>query len=147
MLDVARDGRQAAARDVMGPTPVTVTQDTPLLEVLHLMVVAEIGGVAVIGDGGAVVGVIAASDVLRVVDQVFDGEIDDGPDGDQGESLTPFRARDVMTPEPVWVGPDTPTTEVARLMRERGIHRVLVGVGGRLDGIVTTFDLIALLRS
>lgn len=134
------------AEDVMERDPVTVAASTPILEVLHLLVVAQISGVAV-GDVGEIVGVIAASDLLRAVDQVFDSEIDESPAGDQEESLSTLRAVDVMTPEPIWVAPDTPAAVVARLMRERGIHRVLVGTEGHLEGIVTTFDLLRLLET
>ncbi|MBK9034915.1 MAG: CBS domain-containing protein [Myxococcales bacterium] len=134
-----------SAKDVMGRDPVTVAADTPLLDVLHLMVVAQIGGVAVVGDRGAVVGVITAADLLRAVDQVSDDDLDELPTGAGEESLSALRAADILSPEPIWVAPDTPAATIARLMRARGVHRVLVGVDGHLEGIVTTFDLIGLL--
>lgn len=54
-----------------------------------------------------------------------------------------FRIRDIMTPDPVTVSPDTPVTEVARLMIDMSIGGVpVVDNEGDLLGIVTESDLI-----
>lgn len=48
-----------------------------------------------------------------------------------------------MTPDPVTVGPETPVTELARLMIDRGIGGVpVVSDDGDLLGVVTESDLI-----
>ncbi|MCC6030731.1 MAG: CBS domain-containing protein [Desulfurococcales archaeon] len=53
-------------------------------------------------------------------------------------------ASDIMTPNPVTVDPDTPVSEIARLMSDLKIGSVIV-VDGRGDmvGIVTSFDIIS----
>jgi CBS domain-containing protein len=51
-------------------------------------------------------------------------------------------AEDITSPNPIWVSPNTPVDRVAQLMQREGIHRVLVGEGGELEGILTTFDLL-----
>lgn len=54
-----------------------------------------------------------------------------------------IKVRDVMTPDPVTVGPETPVTELAKLMIEMQIGGVPVVDGeGDLLGIVTESDLI-----
>jgi len=40
------------------------------------------------------------------------------------------------------VSPEMPLARVAQRMRADGIHRVLVGESGRLEGILTAFDLL-----
>lgn len=50
--------------------------------------------------------------------------------------------RDLMTPDPVVLPPDTPVREAAQAMRDLDIGDVLVVDGGRLCGIVTDRDLV-----
>ena len=50
---------------------------------------------------------------------------------------------DIMEPNPVTVLPDTSVLEVARLLAENRIHRVLVLEKGKLLGIITSLDVIA----
>lgn len=124
------------ARDLMHANAVTVPAHEPLLEVLHLLVVAGIGGVPVVGKRGEVVGILSASDVLRAVEQVCD------EDRDAGDSLQSLTAGDVATPDVIWVSPTASAAQVSRMMREEGIHRVLVGSSDSLAGILTSFDLL-----
>jgi CBS domain-containing protein len=51
-------------------------------------------------------------------------------------------ARDIMTPDPVTVGPDTTVTEAARLMSDKRIGALPVVEKGRMVGLVTEGDLI-----
>lgn len=51
-------------------------------------------------------------------------------------------ARDVMTPRPITVHPDTSVVEVARILLERGISAVPVVDGERIVGIVSEGDLL-----
>jgi CBS domain-containing protein len=81
---------------------------------------------------------------------VHDDEIDpvprEKPDGPI-EQLRAYTASDVATVDVVWVSPETPAPQVARLMRDEGVHRVLVGDNERLEGILTAFDLLRALAS
>lgn len=52
-----------------------------------------------------------------------------------------------MTRGTLSVHPDAPIPEVARRIREHGVHRLLVVEDGRLAGILSTFDLMTLLES
>lgn len=133
----------------MTPHPLTIAADTPVLEVQHLFVVANIGGAPIVDSASKVIGIVSASDLLRMSDQVHDDEIDPQPMSRSGGSLEQLQAlvaSDVATCDVVWVSPDTPASQVARLMRDVGIHRVLVGDNGRLDGILTSFDLLRALE-
>jgi CBS domain-containing protein len=58
------------------------------------------------------------------------------------ESVT-AAIRDVMTTEVVNVGPDTPVPELARVMLDRGVHRLLVlDPDRRPVGVVAVNDLL-----
>lgn len=136
----------------MQPDPISILRDTPFLEVLHLFVVGRIGGAPVVDERGNVLGMLSATDLLRVVDQACDEDLDPEPpregseartdDAELPERLSRLKAIDVVTPDAVWVAPSTSAARVAQLMRAEGIHRVLVGDERRLAGILTAFDLV-----
>ena len=56
--------------------------------------------------------------------------------------MTDLVARDIMTPDPVTVAPETTVTDAARLMSERRIGALPVVEKGRMIGLVTEGDLI-----
>ncbi len=57
-----------------------------------------------------------------------------------------MRASDVMTPDLVQVPRDPTIPEIARVLCENRVHRVLVTDGGRLIGLISTFDLVGVLN-
>lgn len=58
---------------------------------------------------------------------------------DRMQQLT---AADAMSRELVMVRPDATVDEIVRAMSKNRAHRVLVGEGRRLQGVITTFDLM-----
>jgi CBS domain-containing protein len=130
------------ARDLMERNTLRIPAAMPLAEIQHLFVVAGIYGAPVIDPRGAVVGVISAIDLLRATDQALDEDLDPGEPVDPDVRSDSLTAEDIATPDAVWVSPNTPVDRVAQLMQRERIHRVLVGEGGNLEGILTTFDLL-----
>ena len=62
----------------------------------------------------------------------------------QQKVLTMLRVKEVMTTEVVTTRPDTALVDAARLMLERKIGCLPVMEGGRLVGILTESDFVAL---
>lgn len=56
--------------------------------------------------------------------------------------MAELTARDIMTPDPITVGPEMTVTDAAQLMTERHIGALPVVEGGRMVGLVTESDLI-----
>lgn len=110
---------------------VTVSPTTPLSTVHRLFIEEEIHGAPVVDDDGLVVGIISTLDLSRA----FTDELD--PDA----SLA-MTAADIMTPEVVSVAPDARVADVAKVMQDQHIHRVLVVKNRELVGMITTFDLL-----
>ncbi|MDJ1131271.1 CBS domain-containing protein [Streptomyces iconiensis] len=54
----------------------------------------------------------------------------------------PQQVRDLMTPAPVTVAPETPVVDVAQRMRSDDVGAVLVVEDGQLKGLVTDRDLV-----
>jgi CBS domain-containing protein len=150
------------ARDVMQRHVVTVLADASLLDAYRLFVEEEIQGAPVVDADGQVLGVVSSRDLLRAVSEEHDTVLSEshyyrdlaefsGPDWASGpedfqDRLATRTVREVMTEGALTVGLDTPVSEIARTLREHSIHRVLVAEDGRLLGIVSAFDLIALLE-
>ena len=53
-----------------------------------------------------------------------------------------MKVKDVMHKGVDWVSPDTPVTELAKLMREHDIGAIPIGENDRLIGMVTDRDII-----
>ena len=127
----------------------TVSPETSILDVHRMFVEEEIHGAPVVDDDGAVRGVVSTLDLLRAVSE--DAEPARSAYFHADRWLVPERlpdrndelvAADIMTRELVAVPPDMPIAEVAQLLREQHVHRVLVIENGELLGVLTTFDLL-----
>jgi CBS domain-containing protein len=150
------------AGDLMTRAVVSVDPETPLLDVYRLFVTEQIHGAPVVDEEERVIGVVSSSDLLRAIEEERDAALAgseylrdliefSGPDW--GRGLTDFQDRlaqqnvaDVMTRTAVTVQTSTPIAEVARTLREHGIHRAWVQEKGRLCGVISTFDLLPLVE-
>ncbi len=155
------EGPDLTAREIMQPSVVSVSPETPLLAAHRLFVEEEIGGCPVVDDLGQVAGVVTSSDLLRAVTDEYDtilgapdyfkSSLDyrmpnfAGRDDDFQDHLASRTVSEVMTDRAVCVDASAPIGKVARQLQENRIHRVLVVDGDRLIGIISTFDLVALL--
>ncbi len=133
--------------NVMTRDVVTVRPETPLKEVAALLAERRISGVPVCDPPGHVVGVVSEADIL-----VKEEGFPPGPRrslawlfGDESADSTKTAARtagEAMTTPAITVEPIRPTSEVARIMIDRGVNRLPVVLHGELLGIVTRADLV-----
>jgi len=153
------------ARDVMKTEVQTVSPDVPLTELDKLFIENRVTGFPVV-DSERLVGVVSRSDIIRKIatEQSYAEYVSDfyrdlrsfddpGPVdslsklGSQiGSRLESATVKDVMSRDPVTVSADDSVGRVAARLVERRIHRVpVVTSDGRLEGIITSLDLVALL--
>jgi CBS domain-containing protein len=140
------------ANDVMSRDVFEVARKMPLREAVRILMKHHISGAPVVGPDGACVGVISTTDILRWVNQnngrknveghsheiLFDWQIV------EVEGLPYDDVEHFMTPDPVLVGPDTPIPEIAQIMVDGHIHRVIVvDPAHRPIGIVSSTDVLA----
>ncbi len=119
----------ARLAQVMTTDLVTVNQDELADVVASLMDWKRIHHVPVEDNEHRLVGLVTQRTLLRRLARRQDGE--------------PIPVSAVMTRDPVTAGPDTPTLDAVRLMRERRIGCLPVVDGQKLVGIVTERDFLA----
>lgn len=138
------------ARDLMTAPPLTVPPDARFLQIQSLFLEAQIQAAPIADEDGHVLGWVTSTHLMSALDLACDEDIDPGEPldhaGDLKDQLDELTALEIGSPEPVWVAPETPITEVAQRMRKEGIHQVLVGTDGRVAGMLTTFDLLQAVR-
>ena len=133
--------------------PVTVGPDDAVETVLRVMREHELPGVPVVNEAGRCVGIVTESDlVLREDDATL--HLPHHLDIMGGvvfiESWKHFEERvqkayatkvsDMMTADPITIGPEASVHEAARLISSKGHNRLPVVEHGRFLGIVTRLD-------
>jgi predicted transcriptional regulator len=156
------------ARDLMRSPVITLPEDALIEEALEVFEDEGISGVPIVDAALRPVGMLTEHDVARA-DHLRRGRIDDGrewsfgarPDtenvGDDMEDeeeeilsrddyspemLGRTTVRDWMTTRLVAAEPDLSLRKLCRLMQQESVHRVLILQRGRLQGIVTTSDIV-----
>ncbi|MEH0421191.1 CBS domain-containing protein [Streptomyces sp. B21-083] len=113
-------------KEIMTAPVVTVTEDTPVPEIAAVLHGRRISAVPVLDAGGAVVGLVSEYDLL---------------------ARSGGTAAQVMTRTVISVTEDTDVDDVRHLLVERRIRRVPVLAAGRLVGIISRSDVVALLTT
>jgi len=89
-------------------------------------------------DGGKVIGIISARDVMKDLYQQLS----------KGEAVTlkqmdeTFKVKDIMTPVPKTIPPDTEIEDAMAILMNAGFHALPVVENDELKGIVTYHDLL-----
>lgn len=149
----------ATAQDIMSTDLMTVTPSTSLTQFARICIEDNISGCPVVGIDGRIEGIVSKTDLLE---RLLEGGHNYAatPDrrhlmglGEEGvfaadgaaasEEELYGRVEDIMVENPITVSPDTPVNDVARLMAEHRIHRIIVEQGGQPLGIITSLDFIA----
>src|SRR5262245_6609953 len=119
------------AAELMTTPVMTIPQDTPLREAALLLSNKDISGAPVVDAKGGCLGVLSSRDFVTWAGQ---GE----EEGEQLRFLAPWgemidvgeapenAIRNYMTARPVTVAPTTPIGDLAQVMIDAHIHRVLV---------------------
>jgi CBS domain-containing protein len=142
------------AADVMTPDVICAAPETPVSELIRLMLDNRISAVPIVADGH-IVGIVSEGDLLRRA------ETGTEPHPSRWLELATSTSRlaaaytrthgrkaaDVMTHEVVTIPDTAPIAEIAQLLEVRRIKRVPVMRDGRLVGIVSRRNLLQALAS
>jgi CBS domain-containing protein len=129
-------------KDVMSSPVMTVTPTTRIKQAAAMLVRHGFNAVPVV-DNGELVGIVSEADLLP---------LESSPDP-RAHVLrwpplvgsTPQLVGEVMTREVLALPPDADAADAARLMLDNGVKSIPVVLGGRVVGIVTRRDLLAVL--
>lgn len=146
------------AKDIMNREVVCVYVHNDVRELARLLVEKHISGVPVLDERDNLVGVVSQTDVLHYhlstgQEVISESDFYKRPFHDEISFRKGFHVEDfnvatvqeIMTPVLFTATEETPVSELAALMYEKKIHRVLITKDQKLRGIVTTMDLIKLL--
>jgi CBS domain-containing protein len=149
--------------DIMRTEVLAAGADWSLETLADFLVDNSISGAPVTTEQGELVGVVSLTDIVRQ-SSMSDSHDDTGNTHDvylyeleshmSREELrvfhtredSPVRVSDIMTPMIFRVDRDTSLQEVAETMLKGRIHRVFVTEDGVLTGIVTTLDMLQVIR-
>lgn len=133
-------------RDVMTKDVIGIGPEAALKEAARRMITASVSGLVVADDQGSLVGVISEADFVKteagrradtragLLRWLFPAKT--FPDSEQ-------RVGDVMTTDPVTIGPDADHAEAARLMGKARVKRLpVVDHDGKLVGIISRSDIL-----
>jgi len=148
-------------KDLMSPDVMTVGDEMTTDELARYLIEREISGAPVVDSQGHLVGVVSMTDIGRNLAEPSDlmssrGSSfyrDDSSEftlEDLGQRYVEERSvtvRDVMTPVVHQVPVTASVAEVARIMVEQHIHRLVVTEGKDPVGIITSTDLLKMVAN
>jgi CBS domain-containing protein len=147
--------------EIMDREPATVTPDTSVREVIEVLQTHDLPGVPVVDEVRKVVGIVTESDLV-ITDEESDFHLPHfvnimGADiflestkhfEKRAQKAFASNAADMMTADPLTVGPDEPAEHAAKLISQKHHNRLpVVDDEGRLVGVVTRIDVLAALTS
>lgn len=143
MDDDARASAALLVEDAAEAAKYRVYPETPLTEVVGLIVRRGLRAVPVVGERYEVLGIITTGDALsRVLREA-------GPDEGEteaGASRPALTARDVMTRAVLCVSESQPLVDAARMMVNRKVEQLPVVRDGELVGLITRHGVLRALH-
>lgn len=147
------------ARDVMNPDLLTVADEMTTDDLARYLIEHEISGAPVVDSEGHLIGVVSMTDIGRALAETADlasplsmdfyrNDRADLSLEELGQRYVEERSlvvRDVMTPIIYQVPATASARDVARLMIEHHIHRLVVTERKEPIGIITSMDLLRII--
>jgi len=124
------NAQEVTVRQVMAAEAAVVASDTPIHDVLQMMNSRRIGAV-LIGENGGIAGIFTERDFLR--------RASESPPG-----WRQLPVADWMTRKPHTISPDTGWEDAVAMMQREHVRHLPVLEAGRIVGIVSARNLIAL---
>ncbi|MCP4609492.1 MAG: CBS domain-containing protein [Planctomycetes bacterium] len=115
-------------KDIMTRKVVCITQDTPVVDAIRLLVKNNITGVPVVEEDMTLLGILSEQDVLRLL-HTYEDEKD-------------RTVSDFMTHPAVHFEEDEPLLDVCFCLRDNSIRRVPVTSNNKVVGIISRSDIL-----
>lgn len=127
-------------RDVMSSEVVTLNQNDKLVVADDVMKLGRIRHIPIVDDDGTLAGIVSQRDLFLsgLIKALGYGTVA------QRKALDSVLIKESMKTNVITVSPTTPLKEAARTMMERKIGCVVAVEGGKIRGILTEGDFVAL---
>jgi CBS-domain-containing membrane protein len=154
MLTANKELMNLTAADLMSDDLVAIPRAMSLRAAAHLLSQAHISGAPVMDQNEHCVGVISMTDIAAQAgegDRYTRHAVEESCAHSAWQVIDPETVSmeevgEYMTPDPVTVAPATPIGELARMMTDAHIHRVIVvSPKGKPIGVVSSTDILAAL--
>ncbi|MDR3484798.1 MAG: CBS domain-containing protein [Bradyrhizobium sp.] len=138
------------AHEIMSRHVITTTADTPAIDAIKIMLSHHVSGLPVVDSRGKLIGILSEGDFVRRWEL--------GTEKPRGRWLGllagPDRAAvdfsrqhgrtvgQIMSPDPIAIGEETPLEQIVRLMESRNVKRLPVIRGDEIVGMVTRADFL-----
>lgn len=146
-------------QDVMTKNVVAVRPGTPLAEAATIMETNRFHALPVVEEGNTLVGIVTETDFftkdayslhlpsyMNFLEKTGAAKAVSGDQKDMLTSLLTASVKEIMTPEPITVTPETPVAELMALFTSRKLQTVpVISEGERLVGIVAIHDVLKFL--
>lgn len=146
-------------RELMTKNIITTTADASVREAARLMYLNALTGLPVLDERDELVGIITEEDMVKLEGPLHIPSavgilgsllyLDNPLNGDEIEKqlavLTATKVQELMTKEPMTIGPDEPLTALAEIFLHKKVNPVPVVKDKKLLGIVSRADIVKLL--
>ncbi len=112
-----------------GQDVISVRPTESIETLAHRLRLARIGAMVVLGEGGALDGIISERDIIHGI-------------AEHGPKCLELTVADLMTQRVITCTPEDSVTRIARLMTENRIRHLPVVDGGGLVGVVSVGDVV-----
>ncbi len=112
----------------------TANPDDKLIVLKHIYEKQDFHSHIPVTEGAKLVGIVSLIDFMHAIE---DATLDD-----EHEAYHAQQVRDIMTPNPISISPESTIRQAAEILAEKSFHSVLIAEKGDLKGIVTTHDIL-----
>ena len=144
------------AKDIMTHDPITIGPKTNIREIAEILTTHNISGLPVVGEDGAVLGIVREGDLMRkeiapktpdvlsiLGAIIYYNGLKEYQQAFRKMSAT--TAEEIMTDRVVTVQQHEEESQVGQIMLDHGIKRVPVLAGNQLVGIISRSDIVKML--
>ena len=123
-----------AISSIMTTVVNSVTPDQKIIDIKHLYEKPEFHSHIPVTENDKLVGIISLINFMRAI---HDASLDDNE-----TVYNTISVREIMTPNPSSVSPDTSIRKVTEILSGGNFHSLIIATEGRVEGIITTTDLL-----
>ena len=121
--------------DLMQTDVKTVDPEILLDEAMLTLADSHVTALPVVDQSGKMLGVLSRTDVLAAEEEVESR-------AERDRLLARTRVRDLMTPFPLTISPESEVRTAAQQMLSAGVHRLYVTTDERVVGVISMSDIV-----